>query len=83
MWPQPRIIVRDASDQPVAGRYCTVHDRDAEQPGLLGVGEIEVLRLTYTCGPSDEHGVIELKELHVAGGATRPLNLSIKARARP
>ena len=74
---QPRLIVRDAQGDPIAGKSCMIVD-GADLTGRgLGIGEIEKLRIDYECGPSDENGEIELVDVKISGGSTRELNLTI------
>eukprot|EP00966_Prymnesium_polylepis_P176794 4094096-Prymnesium_polylepis.1 len=43
---RPRVIVRDAAGNPLAGRYCSI--RDLSDNGI----NVEALRISYKCGPS-------------------------------
>lgn len=68
---RPRIVVRDANGLPVAGRHCRI--REVGDEAL----DVEALRLSYSCGPSDENGVIHITNLSIAGGSSRWLDLAV------
>ena len=68
----PRLIVRDADGEPLAGRYCTIREE-----GGGASSDLLSLSLEYACGPSDERGVIAIERLSARGGGTRELRLVV------
>ena len=70
---RPRVLVRDASGLPVAGAHCTVREAGRGAPAM----EVEALTISYTCGPSDENGVMHVSNLSITGGSSRELYLEV------
>ena len=74
----PRLIVRNASGAPLAGKYCTIREEGSTWADMLK------LRVGFSsCGPSDENGEMQLEGLHVFGGATRELKLVVQVEGVP